>query len=246
VSEQYRPATFQPEPRSPLFLAGWALIIGALIYSAYIIVPPKFMDPQWEFEALGALANNSLLPLLGIALVFHGRQQTVGVQKLFALRVLLAGCLAMGALSLVVIPLAASDQQRLAVAAHGEFVAMAAANGEREKKIGQLIDGSKTIQDLTTMGAVLNLAPTAAERQALHLDNDFEAFKKWTRQRVQKSLEEQSNRTVGQSMQRTTGLEKDLFRIVAVNVLMAFCYFALARANIGLFRAHVPKSAGPV
>jgi len=237
----HRPAEYQPPPTNPLPLAGWALIAGSVIYTVYVMAPPRFMDARWEFDAMGLLANNSLLPLLGIALVLHGRQPVVGLQRLVAYRLLLAACLVMAALSLFMIPLAAGDERTLISAANGEMAGAEAAQAERNRKVGNLIDGAKTIQDLAAMGAMLSLAPTPEERRLLHLDDHFDAFKTWTQRRVQTALDEQRARAFEQYHQRITGLQKDLARIIAVNLLIASCYLVLAIGNWGLFRPHVPN-----
>jgi hypothetical protein len=210
-----------------------------MIYTVYVMVPPRFMDARWEFDAMGMLANNSLLPLLGIALVLHGREGVVGLQKLVACRVLLTACFVLVVLSLMMIPLAASDQQRLTFAARGEMAGMEAAQRDRDQKIERMIDRAGAVQDLAAMGAMLNMAPTADERRTLHLDDDFDALKKWTRSHVEAGLADQRNQAVEQYQRRLMGLEKDLVRIIVVNLLMAACYFVLGYKNLGLFRTHV-------
>lgn len=238
TDQMHRPAEYQPAPSSPLPLAGWALIIGSIIYTVYVMAPPRFMDSRWEFDVMGMLANNSLLPLLGIALVLHGREPVIGLQKLVAFRVLLTACFILVVLSLMMIPLAASDQQRLTFAARGEMAGLQAAQSDRDQKIEKMIDRASTVQDLAAMGAMLNLAPTPDERRTLHLDDDFDALKKWTRNHVEAGLADQRNQAVEQYQRRLTGLEKDLVRIIAVNLLTAGCYFVLGFKNLGLFRAH--------
>ena len=176
--QMYRPAEYQPPPFNPLPLAGWALIVGSAIYTLYVMVPPRFLDPQWEFDAMGMLANNSLLPLLGIALVLHGRDPVIGLQKLVVFRLLLIVCFTLAALNLFLIPLAAGDERRLTSAAQGEMATVQAAQTVRDKRIEKLINGAATIQDLTSMGAMLNLAPTPDERRVQHLDDNLDTFKK--------------------------------------------------------------------
>jgi len=241
--QMYRPAEYQSAPFNPLPLAGWALIAGSIIYTVYVIAPPRFLDPRWEFDTMGLLANNSLLPLLGISLVLYGRQPAISLQNLIAYRGLLIACFSLVALSLLMIPLAVGDQRRLTSAANTEMAGLMAAQTDREMKIEKLIDGAKTIQDLTAMGSMVNMPPTPEERRVQHLDENFDAFKNWTQRRMQGALAEQRMRTVEQYQERLTGLEKDLVRIVAVNLLTAFCYLLLGVRNLGVFGRHVTAKA---
>jgi hypothetical protein len=219
------------------------MIVGTFIYCGFVILPPRFLDARWEFDAMGLLANNSLLPLLGIALVLHGRAQALGPQSLFAFRVVVIACFVMGALNLFLVPAAASDQQRLLAAADAEFASFEASNTGREENIAKIINGAATMQQLESMASMLGLAPTDEERRLLRNDGDTGAFKKWLQHKVQSSMAEPKNRAAEQYGQKAAWLQKDCYRIIAVNILASCCYFALALTNIGLLRRHVPEPA---
>jgi hypothetical protein len=200
------------------------------------------MDARWEFDTMGLLLDNAFLPLLGMALVMHGRQLVIGQQALIAFRVLLVLCFFLAALFALLIPAAASDAQRLVYLQDNEFAASGAARANREEKIFKMVDGAKTMQELKAMGAALNLAPTLEQSRLLHLDENFDAFKKWTQNQVRAGLAEQQKRVEEQHRQIIAGLQKGCLRLLAGNILVAFCYVALAFKNLGLFRAHVVES----
>jgi hypothetical protein len=56
-------------------LVGYGLLLLAFFDIVEIFVPPNFMNPAWEFQAMGSLVERVGVPLLALLLVFSGKQE---------------------------------------------------------------------------------------------------------------------------------------------------------------------------
>jgi len=54
-------------------LIGYGLLLLTFLDIIEIFVPPNFMNPNWEFQAMGRLVNQVGVPLIGILFVFSGK-----------------------------------------------------------------------------------------------------------------------------------------------------------------------------
>jgi len=243
--KKYRPLEVQPALSNPLPLAGWALVIGSLISYAYLLLPPRLMDVEWEFETMEPLVNNSLLALLGMALVLHGRAPVVDWQKLVTLRCLLVFSLLLGIFYLLMVPLAFSDEQRLESKQDSQLNEAQVSLKERMSKVEVTMKKVSTLKDLQALGAMLNFVPPEAQRKELKLDEDFDALQKWTKNQMLFFFHEQAQQVKAQHDRNILQFEKKSLRIMAGAILAAFCYFALVSMNFGLFRQHVTEPAVP-
>ena len=98
---------------SRLRLVGYGLLILALCDLIYILVPPQFMNPVWEFQTIGTLVERVPVPLLGLLLVFTGASKSrpkweKAISKFLAWISLIAGIL-----FLLLLPLLVVDSLRL-------------------------------------------------------------------------------------------------------------------------------------
>jgi hypothetical protein len=57
---------------SLLRFLGYALLLFTLFDLADTLTPLKFMDPNWEFQTIGALVEKVVVPLMGFVLIFTG------------------------------------------------------------------------------------------------------------------------------------------------------------------------------
>lgn len=55
-----------------LRLVGYGLLLMAVVDLFFLLVPPKLMNPLWEFQTMGAIVERIPLTLLGIVLIFYG------------------------------------------------------------------------------------------------------------------------------------------------------------------------------
>jgi 4-amino-4-deoxy-L-arabinose transferase-like glycosyltransferase len=226
-------------------LVGWALIIGSIISYGYLLFPVRFFEAAWEFETMGALVDNSLLCLLGMGLVFHAREPVLKMQKLIALRVLLAvGCL-VGLAYLMMVPLALSNERRLGETLAQQSAATGDLYADRLAKIQATLKKVKTIQELKTLGTMLNFVPTPTEIKELRLDEDFDRLQQWSERQINSRLNKQKQEAQQLIERNLAKLQKDCIRIVAGAILAAICYLLLFSMNLALFREYVVEPENP-
>lgn len=94
-------------------LVGYGLLVLALGDLIYILVPPQFMNPIWEFQTIGTLVERVPVPLLGLLLVFSSSSKSRKKWELAMLKFLAWISLIIGILFLLLIPLLIVDSLRL-------------------------------------------------------------------------------------------------------------------------------------
>lgn len=62
----------------PLRWVGYGLLFLALLDMITIIIPPQFMNPVWEFQAMGGIVERSAAPLIAMVLIFFGERNLRG------------------------------------------------------------------------------------------------------------------------------------------------------------------------
>lgn len=103
------------KPISPVLFrwAGYGLLVLTLLDLATILLPPRLMDPVWEFETMGAVIERIPVPLLAIALIFFGELQFRSKWERPLLKLLSWGTLVFGIFLLLLIPLGVTNTLRL-------------------------------------------------------------------------------------------------------------------------------------
>lgn len=100
-------------PISILRPIGYGLLILSLFDVIDILVPPRFMNPAWEFQTIGSLVERVAVPLLGLALVFCPIADIRSGWERFILKVLSWAALVAGVLFLLLSPLLVVNSFRL-------------------------------------------------------------------------------------------------------------------------------------
>jgi hypothetical protein len=57
-----------------LRLVGYGLLLMALVDVVFLLIPPQFMNPVWEFKTMGAIVERIPVTLLGIVLIYYGER----------------------------------------------------------------------------------------------------------------------------------------------------------------------------
>lgn len=113
------PETPNPAPIARMFSptlfrwAGYGLLILTLMDFVAIVFPPRFMNPAWEFESMGAIIERIPVPLLAIAMIFFGEGYARSKWEPAVLKTLSWLCLVGGILLLLMIPLGVTNTMRL-------------------------------------------------------------------------------------------------------------------------------------
>ncbi len=98
---------------SLLRLAGYILLLLSLFDLIGVFVPPRFMDPAWELQAMGAIVDRVPVPLIGLVLAFSGEANFRSSWEKFVLKLLSQASLLVGVLFLLLIPLGIVNGLRL-------------------------------------------------------------------------------------------------------------------------------------
>lgn len=94
------------EERSQILwsLAGYALLMVALIDCADILIPGALSDRWWQLQTIGRLVENAWVPLLGLIFIFYRREGYVARGEMYLLRCLSWGSLVVGLCYLLMVP----------------------------------------------------------------------------------------------------------------------------------------------
>ena len=84
---------------------GYCLLVLALFDVIYILIPLRFMNPNWEFQTIGALVERVAVPLLGLGLVFYGESDFRAKWERLPLKFLSWASLLVGVLFILLAPL---------------------------------------------------------------------------------------------------------------------------------------------
>lgn len=94
-------------------LLGYGLLIFALLDYIYIVIPPRFTNPAWELQTIGAFVEHAAIPLLGLMLVFYRYQGYISKLEKRLLGLLSWVSLLLGLLYLLMVPLGIIDTGRI-------------------------------------------------------------------------------------------------------------------------------------
>ncbi len=103
----------QGGPNVFLHLVGYTLLVLAFIDIANILIPPQFMDPAWELQAIGTLVERIPAPLIGFALIFYGGVAQRRKWEQWSLKPLAIVAIVWGICFLLMIPLGIADSLRI-------------------------------------------------------------------------------------------------------------------------------------
>jgi len=92
---------------------GYCLLVLTLFDLIHLLVPPRFLNPEWEFQTIGALVERVPVPLLGLALVFFGETDSRSTWEGLVLKFLSWVSLVTGVVFLLLAPLLFVDMSRL-------------------------------------------------------------------------------------------------------------------------------------
>jgi hypothetical protein len=96
-----------PKIFSPTLMrwAGYGLLVLTTLDLGAILLPPRLMDPAWEFQTMGAVIERVPVPLLALVLIFFGENYARNKIERNVLKVLSWATLAFGIFLLLLMPL---------------------------------------------------------------------------------------------------------------------------------------------
>lgn len=93
--------------------AGYALLMLCFIDLLYVLIPPEFFNPVWEYQTIGDLIKLVPVPLLALMLIFHGDTALRSKPERLALKILSWITLLVGVIFLLLIPLTVTNAVRI-------------------------------------------------------------------------------------------------------------------------------------
>lgn len=96
-----------------LRLIGYCLLGLALVDIIALLLPPRLMDPVWEFQTIGSIVEHLPVPLLGLGLVFYRASDLRSKWEQLPLKFLSWASFGAGVLLLLLIPLLGVNSARL-------------------------------------------------------------------------------------------------------------------------------------
>jgi transcriptional antiterminator Rof (Rho-off) len=100
-------------PVFSLRVVGYILVLLAILDAIVSLVPPEFMNPNWEFATIGQFVERSPVSLIGLALVFHRGKHLRGRLEQPLLKPLCGLAIVVGCLYCLSVPLTLGDGVRL-------------------------------------------------------------------------------------------------------------------------------------
>lgn len=94
-------------------LVGYGLLLFVLFDLITVLLPPRLMDPVWEFQTIGAIVERIPLPLLGFVLIFYGESNFRSKWEVLFLKILSWAALLIAILLFLLIPLGISNTLRI-------------------------------------------------------------------------------------------------------------------------------------
>jgi hypothetical protein len=155
-------------------LLGYGLLAFTAIEYIYVLIPPRFTDPQWELETLGQMINVVWAPVMGATLVFFRSSGAIRIRELRLLSWISRCCLGLGLVLLLSIPLSINN----GLSIYDRL------NTQASLQLQQRLEQLKTIENLVKQ------ASTNSELETIALQFGFSNFVAKTSdiQTFQKSL----------------------------------------------------------
>ncbi len=92
---------------------GFALLMLCFIDLLYVLLPPEFMNPVWEYQTIGDLVKLVPVPLLALMLIFYGDTALRSKPERLALKLLSWITLLIGIIFLLLVPLTVTNAVRI-------------------------------------------------------------------------------------------------------------------------------------
>ena len=92
---------------------GYGLLILALFDVIEMFIPARFMNPNWEFQTIGALVERVAVPLIGFAFVFLAGLNERGNKEGIILKFLSWLTLLLGIIYFIIVPLGVINTVRI-------------------------------------------------------------------------------------------------------------------------------------
>ena len=136
-------------------LLGYGLLIFALLDYIYIVIPPRFTNPAWELQTIGAFTEHAAIPMLGLMLVFYRYQGYISKLEKHLLGLLSWVSLLLGLLYLLMVPLGIIDTGRIYHSNNSQIDAQLSQQRQQVEQIKVKLNQATTDEQLRQLFASL-------------------------------------------------------------------------------------------
>lgn len=169
-SSVYLSEFFAERSQLLLPLLGYGLLGFALFDYIHIIFPPRFTNPEWEFQTIGAMVEHVAAPLLGLLFVFYRHQGYIFKLEKIILGFLSWISLLVGLLYLLMLPLGVADTWRLYQANNNQIATQVSQQSQQFQQMKERLNQATTdeqIKQLLASGTPQGSTPEIKNPQAL-------------------------------------------------------------------------------
>jgi hypothetical protein len=157
-------------PIFSLRTVGYILLLLAVVDAVDSLVPPEFMNPNWEFATIGKFVERSPVSLIGLGLVFYRGKRFRRRLERSLLKPICALAIGVGILYCLTIPLTLGDGMRL------REQAVEQAAQAQSQQLTQLNTLKKSIET-ASMAQLQRLATTIDAQKVLGLPTSESALR---------------------------------------------------------------------
>lgn len=212
----------------PLFrLAGYTLLALSLLDVLGIFIPPRFLDPVWEFQLVNQLVERVPVPLLGLVLVLIG-EQSFRIFKILSWASFIAGVL-----FVLLMPLAISSAWR--VEQQNSFDStQRTAQIQQIQQLKSQLNAAQTPTEISEALSRLNPQGTP-----LTIKNPQEAKKQLLARITQ--AEQATQAQAASRANNSFNLFKNAIKLVLGSLISAAVFFTIWSKTIKVIRANKPR-----
>jgi len=230
----YRPLEIPDSEPNPLPIVGLALVVFALIQYIAILIPVDLGNKEWEFTVIGRMVDNSLTPILGMALFFYGRTVILPLWRLMGIRILTWMALILAIIYALMIPLTVTDTLRLNNDLKSKILAAENQAKASQAKVREALDGATSMEELEILTNVLNLTPSMAVRKQQMPSDSFIERREWLWETIRFNQNEILNQAFTLYKHDKASLFRDAAKMLLGCLIMSalYAYFFLAYRNV--------------
>lgn len=160
-------------------LIGYGFLILFFLDLGAILIPPNFLNPQWEFQTLGEVVERVAIPLIALLLIFYGGNYLRKGWEYLVLTTLSWLCLVAGVLFILVIPLGVINTIRIDTQTTNAIEAQTRQKLEILQQVETKLKDVKNKQEMQVLMNQLsnnNAPPIENEQQLLQAKSNLAQF----------------------------------------------------------------------
>ncbi|WP_414527352.1 HpsJ family protein [Nodularia chucula] len=218
------PITDKVEQRSfaLLRLIGYFLLVFSLVNYLSLFIPPRFTNPNWEFQVQGQMVDNIWSILLGLTFVFLFNENSVVKTKQIAILKFFSWVsLFIGIIYILMIPLGINNTQKIYTNANNQFNIQKGQQQKQTVEITQKLQQVTSVEQLGGIAASLNISIDP------NLSQSPEQLKEQISQQIEASAKNTINTASLAKREQSINLIKTSIRVNLGSLLSGICLIGI-------------------